>query len=174
MKKLTERLKMDIKKGKDTYIAGNATVFGEVTLGDNVSIWHGVIIRADVHEITVGDDSNIQDGSIVHVTNDKYPTHIGKRVTIGHGVKLHGCTIEDDVLVGIGAIILDGAVIGKNSIIAAGSLVPPRKVIPEGSMVMGSPAKVVKQLSEEEMQMIYKNAKNYVKYKDIYIENNVY
>lgn len=156
--------------GERVFIAKNAIVFGEITLADDVSIWYNVTIRADVEKVVIGKCSNVQDGTVIHVTKDKYPTIIGDYVTIGHNATLHGCTIHNNVLVGIGAIVLDNTVISENTIIAAGSLVPPNKTFPPNSLIMGSPAKVVKTLSAEEIKSITDYAERYVQYKNIYLE----
>lgn len=156
--------------GERVFIAKNATVFGEIILADDVSIWYNVTIRADVEKVVIGKCSNVQDGTVIHVTKDKYPTIIGDYVTVGHNATLHGCTIHNNVLVGIGAIVLDNTVISENTIIAAGSLVPPNKTFPPNSLIMGSPAKVVKTLSDEEIKSITDYAERYVQYKNIYLE----
>ncbi len=152
------------------YIAPNASVIGDVRLMANSSVWFGSVLRGDVNSILVGENSNIQDLSMLHVTKDN-PLIIGNNVTIAHNVNLHGATLEDYVLVGIGAIILDGAVIGENSVIAAGTLIPPGKVIPARSLVMGNPYKIVKTFSEEECENHHENFKNYLKYKDQFQES---
>ena len=148
------------KVEKAIYIAENATLIGDVRLGEYVSIWPGAVLRADISYIEIDNYSNIQDNSIVHLDFDK-PTIVGKYVTVGHGVTLHGCKVEDGVLVGMGAIILNGAEIGKESIIAAGTVIPPGKIIPPRSLVMGVPGKVVREVTEEEIEHTYKNAKMY-------------
>jgi len=130
-------------------------------LGKNVNIWYGAILRGDVNYIEVGENTNIQDNCVVHV-DSKFPTIIGKNVTIGHGAIVHGCTISDNVLIGMGSIILDGAYIEENVIIGAGALVPPGKRIPKNSLVVGSPGKVVRQLSDEEIEKLQISANNYV------------
>lgn len=144
----------------ECFIASTASVVGKVKLGKNTSIWHNAVLRGDVNNITMGDYSNVQDCSAVHVDNN-LPTVIGNYVTIGHGAIIHGCTIEDNCLIGMGAIILDGAVIGKGSIIGAGSLVPPGKVIPSNSLVMGLPAKVVKEIEQERADSNIRHAEHY-------------
>ena len=156
--------------GKGVYIADSADVIGEVELADNSSVWFNVVLRGDVEKISIGRCSNVQDGTVIHTTLDKYPTVIGDYVTIGHNAMLHGCTIKDNVLVGIGAIVLDNSVVGENSIIAAGSLIPPGKEYPPNSLLMGSPAKVAKTLSEDDIKGIRDYAERYLKYKDMYIE----
>jgi carbonic anhydrase/acetyltransferase-like protein (isoleucine patch superfamily) len=165
------------KVGNNSWIAPSADVIGEVEIGEECSIWFGAIVRGDVHFIKIGDRTNIQDLSMIHVTHykkrreigDGNPTIIGSDVTIGHRVMLHGCTIEDACLIGMSATILDGAVIGKESIVGAGSLVTKNKVFPPRSLIMGSPAKVVRELSDEEVAELYASAKRYVKFKNDYV-----
>jgi carbonic anhydrase/acetyltransferase-like protein (isoleucine patch superfamily) len=161
--------------GENTWIAPSADVVGNVTMGAECSIWFGCVVRGDVHYITIGDRTNIQDLSMIHVTHykkedmsDGNPTIIGSDVTIGHRVMLHGCTIEDACLIGMSATILDGAVIGKESIVGAGALVTKNKRFPPRSLIMGSPAKVVRELSDEEVEELYASAKRYVAFKEDY------
>lgn len=135
--------------GQGVYIARGATVIGDVTLGNHVSIWYGAVLRGDINSITVGDGSNIQDNAVVHLADD-FGVRIGRHVTIGHGAIVHACTIGDECLIGMGATVLDGAVIGAQSIIGAGALVTQRTQIPPGSMVLGSPAKVTRPLTPQE------------------------
>lgn len=163
-----------LKKG--AWIAQGASVIGRTTIGEDSSIWFGTIIRGDVHYISIGDRTSIQDLSMVHVTHHKRedmsdgnPTIIGNDVTVGHRVMLHGCTIEDACLIGMSATILDGAVIGKESIVGASSLVTKNKVFPPRSLIMGSPAKVVRQLTDDEVAELYASAKRYVTFKDSYL-----
>ena len=158
------------KIGKRVFIAENATVIGDVEIGDDSSIWFGAILRGDVNYIKVGKCTSIQDGTVVHVTNKTHPTVIGDYVTVGHAVKLHGCTIKDNCLIGIGAIILDGAVINENSIVAAGTLIPPGKEFPPNSLIMGFPARVKRTLSSEEIENLKAHALRYVEYKNTYLE----
>src|SRR5215213_1796386 len=132
------------------YIDDSAQVIGDVEIGEESSVWMCVIIRGDVNRIRIGQRSNVQDGTIVHVMKDTHPTTIGDAVTIGHAAVIHGCTIEDRCLIGMGAIVLNGAHIGTGSIVAAGSLVPERMQVPPGSLVMGSPARVKRALLERE------------------------
>lgn len=162
---------------KRVFIAPSADVIGEIKIGKDSAIWFGCVIRGDIHKIKIGKRTNIQDLSMIHVTHytkedksDGNPTIIGDDVTIGHKVMLHGCTIEDACLVGMSATILDGAVIGKESIVGAHSLVTKGKKFPPRSLIMGSPAKVIKELSDEEVAFLYKSAKNYVKFKDRYLK----
>ena len=132
------------------WLAPSADIIGDVTIGEHSSVWFATVVRGDVHWIRIGAYTNVQDGSVLHVTNGRSPLAIGSRVTIGHKVCLHGCTIEDDCLIGMGAVILDDAVIGSGSVVAAGALVTPGKKFPPNSLIMGSPAKVVRTLTEEE------------------------
>jgi len=158
------------------WIAPGATVIGDVTMGEESAVWFGCVVRGDVHRIEIGARSNIQDLSMVHVTHykkedksDGNPTIIGDDVTVGHRVMLHGCTIEDACLIGMSATILDGAVIGKESIVGAGSLVTKNKVFPPRSLIIGSPAKVVRTLTEEEVAELYASAARYVTFKNTYL-----
>ena len=161
--------------GNNTWIAPSADVVGDVTCGEDCSIWFGCVVRGDVHYIKIGDRVNIQDLSMIHVTHYKNddkttgnPTVIGDDVTIGHRVMLHGCTIENACLIGMSATILDGAVIGKESIVGAGALVTKNKVFPPRSLIVGSPAKVVRELNDEEVAELYASASRYVKFKKDY------
>ena len=166
------------KIGQKSWIASSADVVGDVVCGEDCSIWFGCVVRGDVHYIKIGDRVNIQDLSMIHVTHykkadksDGNPTIIGDDVTIGHRVMLHGCTIESTCLIGMSATILDGAVIGKESIVGAGSLVTKGKLFPPRSLIMGSPAKLVRELSEEEVQELYASAQRYVAFKEDYRED---
>lgn len=170
MDKINARLDKEITKGKKVFIAESADIIGDCTLGDDASIWYNVTLRGDVEQIRIGKCSNVQDGTVIHVTKDTYPTIIGDYVTIGHNATLHGCTVKDNVLIGLGSIILDNSTINENSIVAAGALVAPGKTFPPNSMIMGSPAKVVRTLSDEEVASIRDYADRYIDYKNIYIE----
>ncbi|RLA75590.1 MAG: gamma carbonic anhydrase family protein [Epsilonproteobacteria bacterium] len=161
--------------GANTWVASSADVIGDVTCGEDCSIWFGCVVRGDVHYIKIGNRTNIQDLSMIHVTHykkadksDGNPTIIGDDVTVGHRVMLHGCTIEDACLIGMSATILDGAVIGKESIVGAGALVTKNKVFPPRSLIVGSPAKVVRELNDEEVRELYASAKRYVEFKRDY------
>ncbi len=145
----------------DAFIASTAVIIGQVSVEEQANIWYNTVIRGDVEPIKVGKSTNVQDQCVLH-TSKHYPLTIGEAVTIGHGAIVHGCTIESYVLVGMGSIILDGAIIETEVIIGAGSLVPPGKRIPAGSMVMGSPARVVRELTAEERLSIRKSAQGYV------------
>ena len=142
-----------IKNVGENWVAPNASIIGDVTLEKNTSIWFNATLRGDIENIYVGEGSNIQDGSVLH-TDPGFPLKIGKDVTIGHLVMLHGCIIEDNSLIGIGAVILNGAKIGKNCIIGANALITENKVIPDNSLVVGSPGKIVRQVSKEETKLI--------------------
>jgi carbonic anhydrase/acetyltransferase-like protein (isoleucine patch superfamily) len=162
--------------GENTWIADGSSVIGRTTIGKDSAIWFGCVVRGDVHYIKIGDRTNIQDLSMIHVTHHKkadmsdgHPTIIGDDVTVGHRVMLHGCTIEDACLIGMSATILDGAVIGKESIVGAGSLVTKNKKFPPRSLIMGSPAKVVRELTDEEVAELYASAKRYVEFKNQYV-----
>lgn len=143
------------------FIAPNATVLGRVTIGEAASVWFGAVIRAELDTVTIGDRSNIQDGAIVHV-DEGYPVTIGRNVTVGHRAVIHGATVGDNCIVGIGAILLNGATIGANSIVAAGALVPEGKTYPPNSLLMGMPAKVARTLSDEEAARVATGADHYV------------
>jgi carbonic anhydrase/acetyltransferase-like protein (isoleucine patch superfamily) len=147
------------------YIDESAQVIGDVTIGAESSVWMNVVIRGDVNVIRIGARSNVQDATVVHVMNQTHPTIIGDDVTIGHGALVHGCTVRDRVLVGMGAILLNGVVVGEDSIVAAGTLLPEGTVIPPRSMVMGSPGKVRRPLSDQEVASILVYSRNYVGYR---------
>jgi len=157
------------KLGDDVYVSENAMVIGEVTLGDKVNIWFGAVIRGDMHYIKIGNRTNIQDNSVVHVTTSISPTSIGANVTVGHSAIIHGCTIEDDCLIGMGAIIMDDSVIGAGSLIGAGALIPPNMIIPPNSLVVGSPGKVVREVKTVETQMILDRPQEYIDLAAIYL-----
>ncbi len=151
------------------FVAPGATVVGAVTLGEEASVWFHASLRGDINAIVVGPRSNIQDGAVIHVA-DAYSAHIGELVTVGHQAIVHACTVDDEVLVGMGAIILDGAEIGARSIIGAGALITGGKKIPPGSLVLGSPAQVVRSLSLDEQQSIKVWAQRYVTLSRVYLE----
>jgi carbonic anhydrase/acetyltransferase-like protein (isoleucine patch superfamily) len=154
------------------YIDDSAQVIGDVEIGEESSVWMAVVIRGDVHRIRIGQRSNVQDGTVVHVMKDTHATTIGHDVTIGHAAVIHGCTIEDRCLIGMGAILLNGAVIGSGSIVAAGSLVVENMQVPPRSLVMGSPAKVKRPLTDAEVAEIQMYADRYVKYRLDYMNNS--
>jgi carbonic anhydrase/acetyltransferase-like protein (isoleucine patch superfamily) len=151
------------------FIAEGAVIIGDVRIGPGASIWYGCVVRGDVNRIRIGANTNIQDGTVIHVSREDFPTVIEDEVTIGHGAMIHGCTIERGSLIGIGAIVLDGAVVGAESFIAAGSLVTPGTVVPPRSMMMGSPAKVKKILGDDEVAQVQTFWQNYVTLSEIYM-----
>ena len=151
------------------YVDQSAQVIGDVEIGEESSVWMNVVIRGDVNDIRIGRRSNVQDGTVVHVMHDTHPARIGDEVTIGHGAIVHGCTIASRVLIGMGAIVLNGASIGEDCIVAAGTLVTEGAAIPPRSLVMGSPGKVRRALSDAEVASIREYAANYVRYKKDYV-----
>jgi len=160
------------KISKSVYIADNATILGDVTIGEKSSVWFNTVLRGDVNSIYIGKNVNIQDGTVIHCTYNKSKVKLGNNISIGHNAIIHGCTIEDNVLIGMGAIIMDNAVIQKNSIVAAGSVVPAGKLIKSNSIYKGIPAKRFKSLDKIEAEKIIVNsAKNYVMYSSWYKEN---
>jgi carbonic anhydrase/acetyltransferase-like protein (isoleucine patch superfamily) len=150
------------------YIDPDAVIIGDVTIGELSSVWPGVVIRGDVNWIRIGARTNIQDGSVLHVMKDTHPLVLGDAVTIGHGVILHGCTIESSVLIGMGSILLNGAKIGTGSIVAAGTLVPEGAVVPPGSLFMGHPGKLRRALTPEDQASIEAYAARYIEYSETY------
>ncbi|HVV72465.1 MAG TPA: gamma carbonic anhydrase family protein [Verrucomicrobiae bacterium] len=158
--------------GRGVYIAKGAVVLGDVTLGDFSSVWFNAVLRGDINRIVIGHHSNVQDNSVFHLADD-YPCVLGNYVTVGHGAIVHACRVADEVLVGMGSIILDGAVIGEQSIIGAGALVTQGHEIPAGSMVLGSPAKVVRALSQPERARIKGYAEKYVGVAEYYLSKGV-
>lgn len=150
------------------YVDPQAVVIGDVTLGEHSSVWPCAVIRGDVHFIRIGARTNVQDGSVLHVMRDHHPLILGDDVTIGHGVILHGCTIESRCLIGMGSIILNGAKIGAGSIVAAGTLVPEKTEVPPGSLFMGHPGKFRRALTATDLESIDRYAQRYVEYKETY------
>lgn len=144
------------------FIADGAKVIGDVEIGANSSVWFNAVIRADSDKVSIGENSNVQDNAVIH-TSEGFGVQIGDNVTIGHGAIVHGCTVENNVMIGMGAIVLNGAVIGENSIIGAGALVTQGKIIPAGSLAFGNPVKVVRELTDDEIKSITDNANSYVK-----------
>ena len=144
------------------FIADTAVVIGDVAVGARSSIWFGAVLRGDVFHIRIGEETSIQDNSVIHVTHDQYATTVGNRVTVGHSVTLHGCTVGDQCIVGMGAIVLDQAVVGDRCIIGAGALVTPGTKIPPGSLAVGSPARVKRALTDEELLWLDGSALHYV------------
>lgn len=146
---------------KTCFIGDGAKIIGDVILKENASLWFNGVIRGDITQVIVGENSNIQDGAIVHCDHNQ-PTIIGNNVTIGHGAIIHGCSIEENCLIGMGAIIMSGALIGKNSLVAAGTMIPPGKIIPKNSLVMGNPGQVMREITKKDLEGMMENTKNYV------------
>ncbi len=150
------------KIAEDVFIAPGAWVIGDVVIESRSSIWFNTVVRADVHSIRIGIETNVQDNCSLHATPLKFPLEIGSRITIGHGAVLHGCIIEDDCLIGMGAIVMDGARIGRGSIVAAGALVPQGAVVPSNSLVMGAPATIVREVTDEERKLAQGSYSHYI------------
>ena len=161
VKQLDRFLRRQPKLGKGVYLAKTAVVLGDVTLGAHSSVWYGAVLRGDINRIVVGHHTNILDNAVLHLADD-FPCLIGNWVTVGHGAIVHACKVGDEVLVGMGAVILDGAVIGKQSLIGARALVKPGMKIPSGSLVLGAPARIVRQLTQKERAGLKGWAKKYV------------
>ena len=146
----------------DVFVAPGAWVIGDVVIGERSSIWFNTVVRGDVHFIRIGSETSVQDNSTLHVTAPNFPMHIGNRVIIGHKAIVHGCTVEDECLIGMGSIILDGAKIGRGSVIAAGALIPPGFEVPPESVVMGSPAQIKRKTEDADREMIRRSWSHYV------------
>ena len=162
--------------GARAYVDEAATVIGDVVLGDDTSVWPGTVIRGDVNFIRIGARTNVQDGTVIHVSHDGphaklrgFATRIGDDVTIGHKAVIHACVIEDAVLIGMGAIVLDGAVVRKHGFVGAGTVVPPGKVVGEGELWLGNPGRKVRMLTDAEIEGLYYSAQHYVRLKDRYL-----
>jgi carbonic anhydrase/acetyltransferase-like protein (isoleucine patch superfamily) len=158
--------------GKGVYIAQGAVVLGDVTLGDHSSVWCNAVLRGDINRIAVGHHTNIQDNAVLHLADD-FPCILGNYVTVGHAAIVHACTVGDQVLVGMGSLILDGAVIGEQSLVGAGAVVTPGTQIPPGSLVLGTPAKVARELSPEERTELRALAEKYVRTAAYYLEHDI-
>lgn len=158
--------------GPGVYIASTAVVLGDVTLGAHSSVWYNAVLRGDINRIVVGDYSNIQDNSVLHLADD-FPCILGKYVTVGHSAIVHACTVEDECLIGMGATVLDGAIIGAQSIVGANALVTQGMIVPPGSMVLGSPAKVVRPLKQSERDSLRTWAEKYVKNADYCLKHKI-
>ena len=152
--------------GENCFIAPNATIVGDVTMGTNCSVWFNAVVRGDVNTITIGNDSNIQDGAVIHATYQKAATSIGNRVSVGHNAIVHGCTLKDHVLVGMGAIVMDNVVVESYCIIAAGSVVLENTLCESGYIYAGTPAKKIKPITEEQRALLNKLPDNYIMYSD--------
>lgn len=157
------------KIAASAYIEESAQIIGDVVIGPDSSVWFNAVVRGDVHSIRIGRESNVQDLCVLHGYKDRFAVTLGDRVTVAHSVTLHGCTVEDDCLIGMGAVVLNGARIGRGSLVAAGAVVPEGMEIPPGSLVMGLPARVKRSVNAEETAMIARHAANYVRYKEQYV-----
>ncbi len=151
------------------YVDDSAQIIGDVVLGEHASVWMNAVLRGDVHSIRVGAHSNVQDCTVLHGMKEQYGVFVGEHVTVGHSVTLHGCTIEDRCLIGMGSVILNGARVGAGSIIAAGTLIPEKTVVEPGSLWMGSPGKFHRKLVAKDQETILRYAKNYLEYKESYL-----
>ncbi|SRR6266545_4266185 len=154
----------------DAFVAETAVVVGDVRVGRRSSLWYGTVLRGDVYHIRIGDDTSIQDNTVVHVTSGRFATSVGSRVTVGHSAVLHGCVIEDDCIIGMGAVVMDRAQIGRFCVVGAGALVTPGTVIEEGQLVLGTPARAKRSLSEEERNWIGSSAQHYVDLARTYLD----
>lgn len=157
--------------GSNCFLAETAVVIGDVSMGDNCTVWFNAVVRGDVNSITIGHDTNIQDGAVIHCTYEKAKTVIGSNVSIAHNAVVHGCTVEDNVLIGMGAIVMDKAVIGTHSVIAAGAVILPGTRVEPGSIYAGVPAKKVKEIGDEMREVIVRTARNYPMYARWFREN---
>jgi len=153
----------------DTFVAQNAVVVGDVVVGAQSSIWYGCVLRGDVNKIRIGDRTNIQDGTIVHVTRETFACEIGSNVTVGHAAILHGCRLQDDCFIGMGATVMDGAIVESGAMVAAGALVTPGKIVKKGELWAGSPAKFMRPVTEEECANFHASAKHYAELAWAYI-----
>lgn len=161
------------KLSASVFLAAGSKIIGDVEINDYSSVWYNTVIRGDVNYIKIGMNTNIQDCSMLHVTNERFPLIIGNNVTIGHSVTLHGCILKDLCLVGMNATVLDGAIVEEKSMVAAGAVVRPGFVVPTGKLAAGVPAKIVRELNENEMNEFEKSAKRYLKYTEISIDSLV-
>lgn len=157
--------------GENVFLASGVKVVGNVEIGKDSSVWYNTVIRGDVHYVKIGEMTNIQDLCMLHVTNGKFPLNIGSKVTVGHSVTLHGCTLSNLCLIGMGAVILDGAVIEEKSMVAAGAVVTPGFIVPTGKLAAGVPAKIIRDLSEAEMNDFEQSALRYKKYTELTVQS---
>ena len=158
--------------GENCFIAETAVLIGDLKIGARSSVWYGVVLRGDVHYIRIGEEVSVQDNTVIHVTSGRHATVVGDRVTIGHSVVLHGCTIGDQSLIGMGAVIMDRAIVGNNCVVGAGALVTPGTEIPDGHLALGSPAKVSRRLTDEELQWISSSSTHYVELSARYLADD--
>jgi carbonic anhydrase/acetyltransferase-like protein (isoleucine patch superfamily) len=158
------------KVPESCFVDESAQLIGDVVLGEHASVWMNAVLRGDVHEIRIGAYSNVQDCSVLHGMKEQYGVYLGEYVTVGHSVTLHGCVIEDRCLIGMGCIVLNGARVGAGSILAAGTLIPEKTIVEPGSLWMGSPGKFKRKLEEKDQETILRYAKNYLGYKETYLE----
>ncbi len=159
------------KLGKNVFLASGVKIIGNVEIGDDSSVWYNSVVRGDVHYIKIGNGTNVQDLSMLHVTNGKYPLNIGDNVTIGHSVTLHGCTLKNLCLIGMGAIVLDGAKVEENSMVAAGAVVRQNYIVPSGKLVAGVPAKIIRDLTQDEIDEFKRSADRYIKYTQLTLKS---
>ncbi len=157
--------------GENCYLAENATIVGKVKMGKDCSVWFNAVVRGDVNDITIGDATNIQDGAVIHATYQKAATFIGNNVSIGHNAIVHGCTIHDNVLIGMGAIVMDNAIIGEGSVIGAGAVVTQGTIVEPNSIYAGMPAKKIKEVSPEMRASFIQTSRNYIMYADWFRDN---
>jgi carbonic anhydrase/acetyltransferase-like protein (isoleucine patch superfamily) len=158
--------------GDRVFVAENATLIGDVTLGDDCSIWYGAVLRGDMHFISIGSRTNIQDNCVLHITADTHPTIVAEEVTIGHAAIVHGCTVKRGALIGMGSRVLDGAVIGESSLVAAGAVVSEGMIVPPRVLVAGVPAKVKRPLTDAELERLEMSWRHYVELKDAYLRES--
>jgi len=158
------------KVAASAYIDRSAQVIGDVEIGERSSVWCNATVRGDVHQIRIGEESNIQDSCVLHGERGQWPVIVGNRVTVGHAAVLHGCVVENDCLIGVGAIVLNGSRIGEGSVVAAGTLVPEGMQVPPGSLLMGSPAQVRRGVRPEERERFQRSNRNYIGYRQAYLE----
>ena len=160
------------KVAATAYVDPSAQVIGDVEIGERSSVWCNTTVRGDVHQIRIGEESNIQDNCVLHGERGQWPVIVGNRVTVGHAAVLHGCVVEDDCLIGVGAIVLNGARIGEGCVVAAGTLVPEGMQIPAGSLLMGAPAQVRRAVRPEERERFRQSNRNYIGYRQEYLEES--
>jgi len=156
--------------GERVFVAENAAIIGDVEIGNDCSIWYSATIRGDVHFVSIGSRSNVQDNCTIHVTHEKWPAVIAEEVTIGHGAIVHGCTVKRGALIGMGSRVLDGAVVGESALVGAGALVPEGMIVPPRTLVVGVPARVKRPLTDAELERLDQSWRNYIEYKENYLK----